>query len=146
MSGIHPTLTAALAAEHHRDLVRAAGLSRSVAIATDTADPNRHNSPTHRPTWWARVTARGSPWRTPRSSAGVADDHVHASPKHRRRSGFEPAEYFEDPVDRERGHPPGVGRVGIGEPRISEAQQLVAAHSIGSDREPDALLPHELLD
>jgi len=76
MSGIHPALTAALAAEHQRDLVRAAGLARNVAIATDTADPASVTARrTGRPTWWARVTSRGSLWRGPRSSAGVAADH-----------------------------------------------------------------------
>ena len=70
MSGLHPTLTAALAAEHHRDLIRTAGLARSVALATDTDDRHQHHSPTHRPAWWTRITA----WFVPQTARRPAAD------------------------------------------------------------------------
>src|SRR5205085_6460283 len=60
------------------------------------------------------------------SSAGVAGDYVYASPKPRRRSGVLPTEHFEGPVDGKRWHPAGVGCVGIGDPRITAAQQVRA--------------------
>ena len=64
--------------------------------------------------------------RTSSSSVGVSGDHVHAAPKPRRRSRVLPTEHFERPVDGERWHPAGIGRVGIGDPCIPAAQQVRA--------------------
>jgi hypothetical protein len=65
-------------------------------------------------------------WTASWSSTGVAPDHVHAPALRRRRSGVLPTEHFERPVDGERWHPAGIGRVGIRDPRIPAAQQVGA--------------------
>jgi len=69
MNGFHPSLTASLAAEHHRDLLRAARNARLVADLTDVADRNRLRTPAQRPAWWARVTAPMTFLRTSSASA-----------------------------------------------------------------------------
>ena len=48
----HPTLTAAVAAEYHRDRVRSAERSRLIA---DLPDRPRHRVSRRRPAWWIRV-------------------------------------------------------------------------------------------
>src|SRR5436853_7084403 len=60
-------------------------------------------------------------WTSTWSRAGIAVDHLDAAPKLRRRSGVLPTELLERPVDGECGHPAGIGRVGIGDPRLPAA-------------------------
>ncbi|HEX6935255.1 MAG TPA: hypothetical protein VF227_01910 [Actinomycetes bacterium] len=50
MTTYHPTITAAAAHEHVRDLLRAAEISRTVADV-----PDRHHTPRRRPVWWTHV-------------------------------------------------------------------------------------------
>jgi hypothetical protein len=57
MNGYQPTLTAAVAAQHHNDLLRAAARSR---MTTDLPDRDRHRSPRHRAPWWSRATWLGA--------------------------------------------------------------------------------------
>jgi hypothetical protein len=54
MNGYHPTITAAVAAEHRSDLLRAAARSRIIA---GLQDRHRHQTPRHRPSWWSRATS-----------------------------------------------------------------------------------------
>lgn len=56
MTAFHPTLTAAVTAEHHARLFRTAADARRAAGHTDTPDSTRHSTPAHRPAWWTRVT------------------------------------------------------------------------------------------
>jgi hypothetical protein len=54
MNGYHPTITAAVAAEHRSDLLRAAARSQMIA---DLPDRARHQTPRRHPSWWARTTS-----------------------------------------------------------------------------------------
>jgi hypothetical protein len=54
MNGYHPTLTAAISAEHRSDLLRAAARSRMIA---DLPDRDRHETPRHHASWWSRTTS-----------------------------------------------------------------------------------------
>lgn len=55
MNGFPSTLTAAMATEHQRDLLRAAAEARRAAAVTDAPDRARHSAPVHVPAWWTRV-------------------------------------------------------------------------------------------
>jgi len=57
MNGFPSTLTAAMASEHQRDLLRAAAEARRALAVTDTADQTRHSAPVHVPSWWTRVAS-----------------------------------------------------------------------------------------
>jgi hypothetical protein len=54
MNGYHSTITAAAAAEHRSDLLRAAARSRMIA---DLPDRHRHQTPRHHASWWTRTTS-----------------------------------------------------------------------------------------
>jgi hypothetical protein len=52
MNGYQPTITAAVAAEHRSDLLRAAAQSRMIADL-----PDGHRTPRHPASWWTRTTS-----------------------------------------------------------------------------------------
>jgi len=54
------SLTAAVAHEHVRDLLRAADSSRIAACLPD----EKHRTPRRRPSWWLRIATRTTTIRT----------------------------------------------------------------------------------
>lgn len=54
MNGYHPTLTASVASEHRRELLRDASRARMIA---DLPDRDRHQTPRQRTAWWSRVSS-----------------------------------------------------------------------------------------
>ena len=57
MSGLHPSLTAAVAHEHRQDLMRAARRARQARLAAAAAE-SHHRTERLRPAWWTRLTTR----------------------------------------------------------------------------------------
>jgi hypothetical protein len=54
VNGFHPIVSAAVASEHRKDLLRDAARSRMIA---DLPDRERHQTPRHRTAWWSRITS-----------------------------------------------------------------------------------------
>ena len=57
MSGLHPSLTAAVAHEHRQDLLRQARQAKQAQLAAQVAE-RHHSTKRLRPAWWTRLTTR----------------------------------------------------------------------------------------
>lgn len=60
MSGYHPSLTSAVAASHHGDLVKAAEQHRLATIAAGARSRGHIHIRRVRPQWWTRLVTRTS--------------------------------------------------------------------------------------